>query len=98
MTVRAAEKNNDPQAIIAPTGLRSQITGTSCYFVNRKWQKKLLEQLKSVFKRTVKWNKYRSQMTIQSNNNHLNYLIDPKLTKVNRLFVSLFVRIAGEMI
>ena len=26
---------------------------------------KLLKQLKSVFKRTIKWNKYRSQMTIQ---------------------------------
>ena len=26
-------------------------------------------------------------MTIQSNNNNLNYLIDPTYTKVNRLFV-----------
>ena len=26
-------------------------------------------------------------MTIQSNNNNLNYLIDPTFTKVNRLFV-----------
>ena len=48
--------------------------------------KKLLEQLKSGFKRTVKWNKYRSQITIQSNNNNLNYLIDPTFTKVNKLF------------
>ena len=38
---------------------------------------KLLEQLKSGFKRTIKWNKYRSQMTIQPQNNNLNYLIDP---------------------
>ena len=28
---------------------------------------KLLEKLKSGFKRTIKWNKYRSQMTIQNN-------------------------------
>ena len=35
-------------------------------------------------------NKYRSQMTIQSNNNNLNYLIDPRFTKVNRLFVLSF--------
>ena len=55
--------------------------------------KKLLEQLKSGFKRTVKWNKYRSQMTVQSNNNNLNYLIDPTFTKVNRLFVLSFERI-----
>ena len=48
---------------------------------------KLLEQLKSGFKRTMKWNKYRSQMTFQPQNNNLNYLIDPIFTKVNRLFV-----------
>ena len=48
--------------------------------------KKLLQQLKSGFKRTVKCNKYRSKMNIQSNNNNLNYLIDPTFTKVSRLF------------
>ena len=48
---------------------------------------KLLEQLKSGFKRTMKWNKYRSQMTVQPQNNNLNYLIDPIFTNVNRLFV-----------
>ena len=48
---------------------------------------KLLEQLKTGFKRTIKWNKYRSQMTIQPKNNNLNYLINPAFTNVNRLFV-----------
>ena len=38
---------------------------------------KLLEQLKSGFKRTIKWNKYSSRMTIQPQNTNLNYLIDP---------------------
>ena len=47
----------------------------------------LLQQLKSEFKRTIKWDKYRSQMTVQSNSNNLNYLIDPTFTKINRLFV-----------
>ena len=37
--------------------------------------------------------KYRSQMTVQSNNNNLNYLIDLISTKVNRLFVLSFERI-----
>ena len=32
-------------------------------------------------------------MTIQNNNNNLNYLIDPTFTKVNRLFVLSFERI-----
>ena len=53
---------------------------------------KHLEQLKSRFKRTIKWNKYRSQITIQPQNNNLNYLIDPTFTNVNRLFVLSFSR------
>ena len=36
---------------------------------------------------------YRPQMTIQNNNNNLNYLIDPTFTNVNRLFVLSFKRI-----
>ena len=36
-----------------------------------------LEQLKSGFKRAIKWNKYRSEMTNQTKTNNLNYLIDP---------------------
>ena len=53
---------------------------------------KLLEQLRLGFKRTTKWNKYRSQITIQSQNKNLNYLIDPTFTNVNRLFVLSFAR------
>ena len=41
-----------------------------------------LEQLKSGFKRTIKWNKYRSEMTNQTKTNHLNNLIDPSFTKI----------------
>ena len=48
---------------------------------------KLLEQLKSGFKITIKWNKCRPEMTNETRNNNLNYLIDPTFTKVNRLFV-----------
>ena len=51
---------------------------------------KFLEQLKSEFKRTVKWNKFLSQMTNQTKNNNLNYLIDPTFTKFNRLFALSF--------
>ena len=60
--------------------------------------KKLLKQLKSEFKRTVQWNKYRSQMTIQNNKNNLNYLIDPTFTKVNRLSVLSFARVVKKII
>ena len=48
---------------------------------------KPLEQLRTGFKRTIKWNKDRSEMTNQTKNNNLNYLIDRTFTKVNRLFV-----------
>ena len=54
-----------------------QITDTKLYVpvvtLSKKNDKKLSQQLKSGFKRTVKRNKYRSQMTIQSSNNNLNY-------------------------
>ena len=53
---------------------------------------KLLEQLKLGFKRTIKWNKYRSQMTIQPQNNKLNYLIDPTFKNVNKLVFLSFPR------
>ena len=51
---------------------------------------KLLEQLKTGFKRTIKWNKYRSEMSNQTKRNNLNYLIYPTFTNVNRLFVLTF--------
>ena len=57
-----------------------------------------MEQSKSGFKRTVKRNKYRAQMTIQSNNNDLNRLIDPTFTQVNRLFVLSLERIEEIML
>ena len=48
---------------------------------------KLLEQRKTGFKKTIRWNKYRSEVSNQSKTNNLNYFIDPTFTKVNRLFV-----------
>ena len=100
MTVTAVGNNNDPPEIVAPTGLEFQTTDTKLYVpvvtLSTENDKKLLEQLKSGFKRAIKWNKYRSQMTIQSNNNNLNCLIDPTFTKVNRSFVLSFERIEGN--
>ena len=83
-------------AITAPAGLVFQITDAKLYApvttLSKENEKRLSEQLKSEFKRTAKWNKYRSQMTIPRNNYNLNYLIDPTFTKVNRLFVLSFER------
>ena len=94
MTRRNAQGNNP--AIVPPARLEFQITDTKLYVpvvsLSKENEIKLLEQLKSGFKRTIKWNKYRTQMTSQSNNNNSNYLIDPTFTKVNRLFVLSFER------
>ena len=51
---------------------------------------KLLEQLKSGFKRTINWNKYQSKKSIERPNHYLDYLIDPSFQGVNRLFVLSF--------
>ena len=86
--------NSARPAINAPTNARFQITDTKLYVpvvtLSTENDKKLLEQLRTGFKRTIKWNKYRSEMTNQTKNNNLNYLIDPTFTKVNRLFVLSF--------
>ena len=91
----AAQGNNPAiPAINAPTNATFKIADTKlCVPVvtlSIENDKKLLEQLKPGFKRISKWNKYRSEMTNQTINNNLNYLIDPKFTKLNRLFVLSF--------
>ena len=51
---------------------------------------KFLEQLKTGIKRTIKWNKYRAEMTNQAKTNNLDYLINPVFNRVNILFVLSF--------
>ena len=48
---------------------------------------KLLEQLKSGFKRTINWNKYEPKVTVEKQNQYLDLLINPSFRGVNRLFV-----------
>ena len=90
---RNANYNANPVArkIDNPENATFQIAYTNLYIpavtLSKENDTKLLQQLKTGFKRTIKWNKYRSQMTIQPQNNNLNYLIDPAFMNVNRLFV-----------
>ena len=51
---------------------------------------KLLQELKSGFKRTINWNKYESSVKTFAQNRYLNYLINPSFQGVNRLFVLSF--------
>ena len=51
---------------------------------------KLLQQLKSGFKRTINWNKYQSDPKTYAQNRYLNHLVDPSFQGVNRPFVLSF--------
>ena len=51
---------------------------------------KLLQQLKSRFIRTINWNEYQPKISMEKQNPHLDYLIDPRFQGVNRLFVLSF--------
>ena len=92
ITTTAAQGYNP--AIAAPTGVAFNITDCKLYVLvvtlSAENDNKLLDQLKTGFKRTVKWNKYRYEMSNQVANNGLNYLIDPIFINVNRLFVLSF--------
>ena len=85
------DENPQCSEINNPTNATFKITDTKLYVpvvtLSTKDDNNFLEQLKSGFKRTIKWNKYRSEMTNQTKTNYLNYLIDSTFTKVNRLFV-----------
>ena len=71
------------------TGVNFMITSTKLYgpvvtlSINDK-------NIKQGFKRTISWNKYRSELTTQTKNNNLDYLIDITFMNINRLFVHLF--------
>ena len=100
VTTSKGTRESDPDAdsavdeINGPTNATFKIKDTKLYVpvdnLSAGNDKKLLEQLKTGFKRTIKWNKYRSEMSNQNKNNNLNYLIDPTFANVNRLFVLSF--------
>ena len=93
---READPDPDPAVtgINNPTNANFKIKDCKLYVpvvtVSAENDNKLLEQLKTEFKRTIKWNKYRSEMSNHTKNNNLNYLIDPTFTNMNRLFVLSF--------
>ena len=74
------------------TGERKfEITETKLYvpvlISSTKDNEKLLQQLKSYFKKTTGWNKHESSIKTFAQNRYLNYLINPSFQGVNRLFV-----------
>ena len=81
-------------AINNPTKEKFRITDAKLYVLivtlSTEDGHKLLEQLKTGFKRTIKWNKCRSEVTKKAKTINLNYLIDPTFDRVNRFFVLSF--------
>ena len=51
---------------------------------------KILQQLKSGFKRAINLNKYQPKVSPERQNQYLDFLIDPSFQGVNRLFVLSF--------
>ena len=74
----------------SPTNATFKITDCKLYVpvvtLSAEDDNELFEKLKTGFKRTIMWNKYRSELFNQTTNNNLNYLIDinPTYTNVNR--------------
>ena len=92
--VRAAQGGNSAVYGDSPTNAVFKIKDCKLYVpvvtLSTENDNKLLDQLRTGFKRTIKWNKYRSEMSNQARNNNLNYLIDPTFANVNRLFALFF--------
>ena len=93
---READPDADPAVagINNPTDATFNLKDTKLYVpvvtLSAENDNKLLEQLKTLVNRTIKWKKYRSEMSNQTKTDNLNYLIDPTFTNVNRLFVLSF--------
>ena len=73
---------------------RFSITDTKLYVpvitLSTQDNSKLLQQLKSGFKRVINWNKYLSKPELLAQNPNLNHLTEPNFQGVNRLFVLAF--------
>ena len=71
-----------------------EITDTKLYIpvvtLSTQENTKLLQQLKSGFKRVINWNKYLSKPELLAQNPNLNHLIEPSFHGVNRLFLLAF--------
>ena len=101
--VTAAQGNNPAVYDDSPTNATFKITGCKLYVPvvtsSAENDNKLLEQLITGYKRTIKWNKYRSESKVkvnlkvrsesidQTKSKNLNYLIDLTFTNLNSLFV-----------
>ena len=73
---------------------RFTITDTKLYVqvvtLSTQENAKLLQQLKSGFKRTISWNKYQSKISTEAQNQYLDFLINLSFQGINKIFVLSF--------
>ena len=96
-TFKAVNPNAGPIVYeIAPqtTAATFQINNAKLYLpvvtLNINDNIRFLENIKERFKRTIFWNKFRSEIRTQSKNNNSEYVIDPTFRNINGLFVLSF--------
>ena len=81
-------------ADVANQNERFAITDTKLYVpvitLSQQDNAKLLQQLKSGFKRVINWNKYLSKPELLASNPNLNHFVEPSFQGINRLFVLAF--------
>ena len=92
-TFRAVDSNAYPvehEAVAATTGAAFQINNAKVYVpivtLSINDNVKFLENIRQEFKRTISWNKYRSEITTQPKSNNLDYLIHPTFQNIIRLY------------
>ena len=82
-------KGDNPVYTIQTTGAKFQINNAKPYVpivtLSINDNIKFSENIKQRFKRTISWNKYRSEITTQTKTNNLDYLIDQTFRSINRL-------------
>ena len=80
--------------IVGNQGATFAITETKLYVpvvtLSTQDNAKLLQQLKSGFKRIINWNKYLTKPELLAQNRNLNHLVEPSFQRVNKLFVLTF--------
>ena len=95
--VAAQGENPAKLTIGAPTKATFKMTSTKLYVpvvtLSTEDDNKLLEQWKTGFKRTIKWNKHRSEMTTQNKTNNLSYLTDATLNNKRLQCINLWRRL-----
>ena len=85
-------RSEDCVISLATRERKFKIADTKVYVVTISTQDnaKLLEQLKSGFKRTINWNKYQIKVSTEGVNQYLDFLIDLSFQGVNRFLVLSF--------